>query len=217
MVMDQLLFCGDPHGQFEHIFERVRHMRPKAVILLGDLDLPQPFETVFAPILGLTEVWFIHGNHDTDHAYCYDHLFHSALSDRNLHGKIMNIGGVRIAGLGGVFRGQIWYPPETPRYQTKADFIARCGKGNRWRGGLPLKHRSSIFPDDLELFKGQKADILVCHEAPSAHPHGFAAIDDLADSLGVKQIIHGHHHEPFIYADPRYMNVGFRGFYEMSD
>ena len=217
MVMDQLLFCGDPHGQFEHIFERVRHMRPKAVILLGDLDLPQPFETVFAPILDLTEVWFIHGNHDTDHAYCYDHLFHSALSDRNLHGKIMNIGGVRIAGLGGVFRGQIWYPPENPRYRTKADFIARCGKGNRWRGGLPLKHRSSIFPDDLELFKGQKADILVCHEAPGSHPHGFAIIDELADSLGVKQIIHGHHHEPFIYSNRRYVNVGFRGFYEMSD
>ena len=211
------LFCGDPHGQFEHIFERVRQTRPTAVILLGDLDLPQSFETVFAPILDLTEVWFIHGNHDTDNAHCYDHLFHSALSDRNLHGKVINIGGVRIAGLGGVFRGQIWYPPETPRYQTKADFIARCGKGNRWRGGLPLKHRSSIFPDDLELFKDQKADILVCHEAPGAHPHGFAVIDDLADSLGVKQIIHGHHHEPFIYADPRYMNVGFRGFYEMSD
>lgn len=213
--MSRFLFCGDPHGQFEYIFERVRQTRPTAVVLLGDLDLAQPFEAVFAPILDLTEVWLIHGNHDTDHAYCYDHLFHSALSDRNLHGKVMNIGGLRIAGLGGVFRGQIWYPPEEPRYQTKADFIARCGKGNRWRGGIPLKHRSSIFPEDLERFKGQKADILVCHEAPSAHPHGFAVIDELADLLGVKQIIHGHHHEPFIYSDPRYVNVGFRGFYEM--
>lgn len=209
------LFCGDPHGQFEHIFERVRQTRPTAVVLLGDLDLAQPFEIAFAPILDLTELWFIYGNHDTDHEYCYDHLFHSALSDRNLHGKVMNIGGLRIAGLGGVFRGQIWYPPAEPRYQTKADFIARCGKGNRWRGGLPLKHRSSIFPEDLDQFKGQKADILVCHEAPAAHPHGFAAIDELADSLGVKQIIHGHHHEPFIYSDPQYVNVGFRGFYEM--
>ena len=213
--MSRFFFCGDPHGQFEHIFERVRHTRPTAVILLGDLNLPQPFETVFAAILGLTDVWFIHGNHDTDNERCYDHLFHSVLSDRNLHGKVKDIGGLRIAGLGGVFRGQIWYPPENPRYRTKADFIARCGKGNRWRGGLPLKHRSSIFPDDLELFKDQKADILVCHEAPAAHPHGFAAIDDLADSLGVKHIIHGHHHQPFIYSDPRYVNVGFRGFYEM--
>lgn len=212
-----ILFCGDPHGQFEHIFERVRQTRPAAVILLGDLDLPQPFETVFAPILDLTELWFIHGNHDTDDAHSYDHLFHSALSDRNLHGKVMNIGGLQIAGLGGVFRGQIWYPPEVPRYQTKADFIARCGKGNRWRGGLPLKHRSSIFPEDFELFKDQKADVLVCHEAPGTHPHGFAVIDELADSLGVKHIIHGHHHEPFIYPDLRYVNVGFRGFYEMSD
>ena len=38
----------------------------------------------------------------------------------------------------------------------------------------------------------------------------------LADLLGVKQIIHGHHHNPFIYSDPRYVNVGFRGFYEVD-
>lgn len=62
--------------------------------MLGDLDLPQPFEMVFATILDLTEVWFIHGNHDTDHVYYYDNVFHSALSDRNLHGKVINIGGV---------------------------------------------------------------------------------------------------------------------------
>jgi len=137
--MSRVLFCGDPHGMFEHILQRVQQLQPKAVVLLGDLDLPQSFETVFAPILDLTELWFIHGNHDTDNERCYDHLFHSSLSHRNLHGKIMNIGGLRIAGLGGVFRGQIWYPPEAPRYQTKADFIARCGKGNRWRSGLPLE------------------------------------------------------------------------------
>ena len=212
-----IYFFGDTHGHFRHVLETVSRDRPSAIVFLGDLQAQRPLDAELDSILGMTEVWFIHGNHDTDNEHCYDHLFHSSLSDRNLHGNVINIGGVRIAGLGGVFRGQIWYPPEAPRYQTKADFIARCGKGNRWRSGLPLKHRSSIFPEDFDLFKGQKADVLVCHEAPGAHPHGFAIIDKLADSLGVKQIIHGHHHEPFIYSDPQYVNVGFRGFYEMSD
>ena len=117
--MSRLLFCGDPHGQFEYIYERVRRTRPAAVVLLGDLDLPQPFETVFAPILDLTEVWFIHGNHDTDNEHCYDHLFHSALSDRNLQGKVVNIGGLRIAGLGRCISRSDLVPARAPSLSNK--------------------------------------------------------------------------------------------------
>lgn len=208
-----ILFCGDPHAHFDYIIERVQANRPKAVILLGDQCFMSPFDEIFKSVSD-TPIYFIQGNHDTDLVTYYDHL--AAADSHNIHGKIVDIGGLRVAGLGGIFRGQIWYPPEAARYQSQADFIARCGKGNRWRGGLPLKHRSSIFPEDFELFQGQKSDILVCHEAPAAHPHGFAAIDELADLLGVKQIIHGHHHNPFIYSDPRYVNVGFRGFYEVD-
>lgn len=58
-------------------------------------------------ILEMTEVWFIHGNHDTDSDADYDHLFGSALADRNLHGCVAVVDGARIAGLGGVFRGQV--------------------------------------------------------------------------------------------------------------
>jgi len=90
-------------------------------------------------------------------------------------------------------------------------------KGTDGEVAYRSKHRSSIFPEDFDLFKSQKADVLVCHEAPGAHPHGFAIIDELADSLGAKQIIHGHHHEPFIYPESRYMNVGFRGLYEVDE
>ena len=208
-----ILFCGDPHTRFDHIIERVQTTRPESVILLGDQCFMSPFDEIFKSVSD-TPIYFIQGNHDTDQVIYYDHL--AAAEAHNINCQIVDIGGLRVAGLGGIFRGQIWYPPEAPRYQSRADFIARCGKGNRWRGGLPLKHRSSIFPEDFELFKGQKADILVCHEAPAAHPHGFAAIDELADLLGVKQIIHGHHHNPFIYAEPRYVNVGFRGFYEVD-
>jgi len=41
---------------------------------------------------------------------------------------------------------------------------------------------------------GKRADILVAHEAPSTHTHGFAALDDLARTLRVRLVVHGHHH-----------------------
>lgn len=66
--------------------------------------------------------------------------------------------------------------------------------------GIALTHKSSVFYDDwLELY-GQQADILVTHEAPSCHPHGFVAIDVLAQSMRVKFAFHGHHHDRLNYA-----------------
>lgn len=89
-------------------------------------------------ILDKTEVWFIHGNHDTDSEADHDHLFGSALADRNLHGRVVEIAGLRIAGLGGVFRGKVWTPPAPATFENFKQYLARCGKGNFWRGGLPL-------------------------------------------------------------------------------
>lgn len=209
-----ILFCGDPHGEFEHIIQHVQQSTPAAVIILGDLCLSQSFEQTFAPILERTDVWFIHGNHDTDEVRYHDHLF--ACPERNLHGRVVDIDGLKIAGFGGIFRSQVWYPPALPRYTTRKNFIAHCGKGNLWRGYLPRKHRSSIFPEDIQYFEGLKADILVTHEAPIAHPHGFLAIDELAQSLGAITIIHGHHHEPFNYNDNSAFNIGIHGLMELD-
>ena len=195
-----ILFCGDPHGHFGHIIEAVREHQPAAVILLGDLQAKRPLEVELASILNKTEVWFIHGNHDTDSEADHDHLFGSKLADRNLHGRVVEIAGQRIAGLGGVFRGKVWTPPAPATFENQKQYLARCGKGNFWRGGLPLAHRSTIFPDEYTKLAKQRADILVTHEAPSAHPHGFAAIDELARRLGVEKTFHGHHHDQLDYS-----------------
>ncbi len=206
-----ILFCGDPHGQFGHIIEAVQEHRPAAVILLGDLQAQRPLEIELAPILTRTEIWFIHGNHDTDSEADHDHLFDSKLADRNLHGRVVEIAGLRIAGLGGVFRGKVWAPPAPATFENPKQYLARCGKGNFWRGGLPLTHRSTIFPEDFEKLRKQRADILVTHEAGSAHPHGFAAIDELARSLGVSTSVHGHHHDQRDYSAER-TRLGFDAF-----
>lgn len=189
-----ILFYGDPHGEFAPLTEAVETHRPAAVVLLGDLDLPAPLEGVLEPILGKTEVWFIHGNHDCDRKHWHDHLLGSALADRNLDGRVEEISGMRVAGLGGVFRGQIWDPRQGgPKWRTREHYLANQPSNVR-RGGVPLKHRASIWWEDYAALWDQQADILVTHEAPSCHRYGFAALDDLAGALGVSRHYHGHHH-----------------------
>ena len=60
--------------------------------------------------------------------------------------------------------------------------------------GLLRQHHSTIWWEDYEQLWDQKADILVTHEAPSSHNHGFTEIDDLAFAMNAKRVFHGHHH-----------------------
>lgn len=193
----RIFFCGDCHGQFDHVIEAVQAFRPAAVVLLGDMESPAPLDEILAPILDLTALWWIHGNHDTDREASYDNLYGSSLVDRNLHGRVVQVAGLPIAGLGGVFREKVWGPPEAPLFESAEDFVRRSGRGNRWRDGLPLKHRSTIFFDVYGRLLSKRADVLVTHEAPGAHRNGFPALSELAQSLGVSTVLHGHHHEHY--------------------
>ena len=206
-----IFFCGDVHGCFDHIIEAVSEHEPAAIILLGDVQAQRPLEKELALILDKTEIWFIHGNHDTDSEADYDNLFGSALAHRNLDGRVVTIAGVSIAGLGGIFRAQVWWPPEAPSYTSAKDFERKQGAGNRWRNGLTLRHRSTIFPDTYERLAAMHADVLVTHEGPSVHPYGFAALDELARQMGVLQTFHGHHHDCIDYS-VHWDRLGYRAF-----
>lgn len=87
--MGRLFFCSDVHGNFNHVIKAVREHRPAAVVFLGDLQSKRPLDQELQPILDRTEIWWIHGNHDTDSQVDHDNLFRSALADRNLHGRVM--------------------------------------------------------------------------------------------------------------------------------
>lgn len=221
-MMKNIFFCGDMHGSFAHILEAVMEHRLDAIVLLGDLQAERPLEVELAEVLDQTEVWLIHGNHDTASQADHDHLFGSGLAGRNLHGRVALVAGVRIAGLGGVFRARIWQPPGLAYFVSQEDFAARSGKGNRWRGGLPLKHRSTIFPAYVERLARERAEVLVSHEAPSCRPHGYGAIDALATSLGAGQSFHGHHHDSLDYSNHwaamgvQARGVGFRGITDLA-
>ncbi len=220
-----ILMFGDVHGNFDHVLPIIEAEQPAAIIFLGDLQAQKPLEQELADVMGLTEVWWIPGNHDTDSRADHDNLFESALADRNLHGRVVDIDGLRVAGLGGVFREAAWYPRfdaeaevKYTNYESLIDAEMQAEKWKEYRrlkkagqnpDGLPspqlvgkaLLHKSTIFYDDwLHLF-GHSADILVTHEAPSCHPHGFVAIDVLARSMGVKSSFHGHHHDRLNYSE----------------
>lgn len=216
-----ILLFGDLHGDFRHLLPIVKEHKPAAIILLGDIQAQQSLENELAAITRLTEVYWIHGNHDTDSIKDHDNLFNSGLADRNLHGRVVEIDGLRVAGLGGIFRETIWWPEPMeiePRFLSYEDFqrhldieLAYHNISVDKRDGELRKHRSSIFWNDWMELYSQEADVLVTHEAPSCHPHGFHAIDSLAQSLKVKQTFHGHHHDRIDYVSHN-ERLGFKAY-----
>lgn len=65
--------------------------------------------------------------------------------------------------------------------------------------GLQMGHRKYIFPEDVMHLEAMSADILISHEAPKspALEDGFDVLGRLARDMGVKAVIHGHHHRDY--------------------
>lgn len=192
---NRILFAGDPHGDFQPLIAAVLEHKPDAVVLLGDYDLEMPLEKYLHEIMDLTEVWWIAGNHDFQSPSKYHNLFNSALGHNGLHLKVTEIAGLRIAGLSGIFLGRIWYPPHPPKWLNKHQYLNH--QTFSAQSEMSLKCKSAIWHDELEALKALKADILVSHEAPKSHRHGFHVIGELAEAMGVKKVFHGHLHENY--------------------
>lgn len=202
-----LYFVGDTHGETGRVVRQLLRSWPapgSAVIFLGDLCLTESFNEIVKPLrdAGLFAYW-IRGNHDTDSAAHWGHL--ECAMDVCLDGRITEICGVRIAGLGGVFRKEIWLPGDFVTYDKNhahSSYEAylfwldskRPPKDRGMLGKQALRHKSSIFPEAYQSLMREKADILIAHEAPGCIPSGFRALDYLADAMEVKKIIFGHHH-----------------------
>lgn len=197
---NQVGVFSDPHGNYAPMKQMLRGGAPALSLFLGDFDLDRPLDIELGDLVNAgSAVHFVHGNHDADRESWHDFVFESPLASRNLTGRVVDVGGAKIAGLGGVFHADVWHPQDgsgVAKFATREEFMAVNSK-NAWRGGLPLRHRSTIFPEDFNALAGLEADILISHEAPSSHKYGHAEIDDLAEVLGVKVIIHGHLHQDY--------------------
>lgn len=218
-TLPKIFFCGDPHGQFDHIKEAVLKHKPDAVVLLGDMELERPIEDYLGRAYDPNLYYWIPGNHDTDSEDYYDYLWSGSMREHNLHGRVLDVKGLKIAGLGGVFRGRIWMPGMPPLYRSQAEFYERICESHRWREGIPRRHRSTIFPSEYEGLMRHKADILVTHEASGRHPNGFQILDRLAKRMRTCWYFHGHQHEDWAYGMVNGVHtrgVGFRGVVDLQ-
>jgi predicted phosphodiesterase len=198
-----ILFAGDPHGVFEPILRACAEHPPGCLILLGDCDLDRaPLRAVLAPVFAAGwRVHWIMGNHDADTEARFDNLA-GDYPEGDIGNRVVEVRGVRFAGLGGVFKPRVWSPAtssekaetDPPLFETRAAFFDALRPGEPWRGGLPLWHRDTIFPEDFSILAAQRFDVLVTHEAPGSHKHGVPAIGALAEAAGARLIVHGHHH-----------------------
>jgi hypothetical protein len=191
-----VLFAGDPHRNFAPVLRACASHAPGTLVIVGDCDCPAPLADILAPAIKAGwDVRYILGNHDTETETAYDHL---TSHPGNIGLTVAEIAGIRIAGLPGVFKPRVWQPGDgPPAFRTRADFLAALRPEQHWRGGLPLWHRDTIFPEDFDRLAARPADILVAHEAPSAHPLGHPVIDELARAMGARLIVHGHHHQSY--------------------
>lgn len=208
-----ILFAGDPHRNFAPILRACEALPAGTLILVGDCDCPAPLPRVLAPAIDRGwDVRWILGNRDTETEAAFDHLCGSP-GDLGL--RFASIGGLRVAGLPGVFKPRVWQPAaaaggdraEPPAFLTRAAFLASLRPHEAWRGGLPLWHRDTIFPEDFDRLAAAACDVLVSHEAPSSHPHGFGVIDALAAACGARLIVHGHHHRSYAAVLPNGIRV----------
>lgn len=182
------------------MLEVLRRCRPAHSFFLGDFDLERPLDIELADLTSAgSSVYFIHGNHDADRESWHDFVFQSGLASSNVTGRVVELDGVRVAGLGGVFHADVWHPQNAggiPKFSTRSEYLSAHSR-SMWREGLPLRHRSTIFPEDFNSLAALEADILITHEAPSTHRYGHSEIDDLAEVLGVKTVVHGHLHQDY--------------------
>ncbi len=207
-----IVFIGDIHQQWDKVARGLARLAeaPAAAVILGDVQCDRPLDVLAAPLLdrGIAVHW-IFGNHDNDGG---PEMWASLTSPEQnpitaaggLHAKVTVVQGVRIAGLGGTFRPRVWQPPAAPRLHRRtelADDVRQMGRGWRPDHIDAMVHSLSttaIWPEDYEALAGQRADILVTHEAPSSHPEGSAALDSLARAMGVRLVVHGHHHVNYL-------------------
>jgi predicted phosphodiesterase len=195
-----ILIYGDPHGEWRPLLRAVTEERPDGVVILGDCDLAVPLREQLKPLFdaGIRVRW-IHGNHDNDREDWHGHLWED-YPEGSLHGRWSQVGDMIVAGVGGIFKERVWYPRfemADPIYASRRDYLRRQPRSDRWRGGLALRQRDTIFPEDIDALRGWRADVLVTHEAPSCHRHGFIGLDVAASLCAARLLVHGHHHESY--------------------
>lgn len=199
-ALRRIWFVGDVHGQFQYLARTLVavDVQPSWIVFAGDIDIDhKPLREMLEPLKRWNpaiHVAFIPGNHDAD-SYAHWEMLHDAGDAISIHGQVLEMEGIRVAGLGGHFVGRVWMPPSVPLFRSREEALG--GGAFRFRDGQRPSptYLAAIYAAEVGRLSQQRADILVTHEAPSCHPHGHTELDVLARSLQAKRMFHGHHHD----------------------
>lgn len=189
----RVLVAGDTHGDFRHVVSNA--IDAEVVVFLGDQTPKRDLMVELGVVVDKS--WFVLGNHDSD---CAEYLHnHKSMIHRCLHCSVEQFGGLRVAGLSGIFVRRFLGLSNVdqledlysikPFYHNRQDWL-RCRNPG-------IEYHTGIFPEDIERMIDLQADVLICHEAPECHRYGFQMLGDLARVMGVRLLIHGHHHERY--------------------
>ena len=203
-----IVCIGDIHRHWDHVTRGLAALERPArhVVLLGDMECTAPLDRLALPILahGASLHW-IFGNHDADGgaemwANLVDPRRNPLTAAGALHRRVIEIAGLRIAGLGGTFHTRVWNPPAPPRLHSRDQLAADMTTiGPGWSPDATsalaqMLATMVIWPEDVDALAAQRADVLVTHEAPSSHRSGARVLDKLARTMGARLVVHGHHH-----------------------
>ncbi|HET7870681.1 MAG TPA: metallophosphoesterase [Actinomycetota bacterium] len=180
--------------------EALARLRPDLVLSAGDL----PFAYLEYLVTALNvPLFYVPGNHDPSLRERRDELAWppsislkdardpvGPLGCTNVDGRIEDVGGIRVAGLGGSIRYR-----EGPNQYTQKEMRRRAGRLRRRVAARGLHGRRGV-------------DVLLTHAPPlgvgdeddPAH-RGFEALLELVERLSPKLLIHGHIH-PYGEAKP---------------
>ena len=207
-----IVFIGDIHRDWRPIIQGLDRLDrlPTAAVLMGDIECTAPLDELARPLLdrGVAVHW-ISGNHDNDGgpdmwANLADPARNPITSGGALHGRVVDIAGVRVAGLSGIFRPRVWDGRRAPSLRRRAELpadLARLGPSLRPEHVAALTHSLStiaIWHEDVEALASQRADVLVVHDAPCSHRDGHRVLTDLARQIGARVVLHGHHHVSYV-------------------
>lgn len=210
-----VFFCGDPHSRFDHINLVGTELRASAVVLLGDMEAKRPLDEELQPLLDARiPVYWIAGNHDSDKESSLVNLLDNKLAANNIGGRVVVLpDGRRLAGLGGIFRESVFDPFQRapPNFRKRKVHAMATPVQDRWRGSVHLRHWTTIYPEELHEVADQRADILVTHQAPGYHNHGFEILDEVAQRIGASVTLHGHEHDCLDSSD-RWVRQGFKSY-----
>lgn len=210
-----LFFAGDTHGSLDHLAD----VPADAVVIhVGDMSpLGGPLEQALPEQVHDRFFW-IPGNHDYDSVEDFENAFTGFGKACCFDRKVIQVGDLRVAGLGGVFSQKTWWPNDsvTASDWTRKSRLQATPRQERFRGGLSVRQRKYIFREDFDRLSTLRANVLVTHEAPKARiqQRGFFAINELARLMGAHTIVHGHHHIDYVSetdAGIKVIGVGLRG------